>query len=108
MIEATKENLHEVDESLKVKTLLGDAGYFSSENVEGLKRNDPDVLLAVSKECRTYRKGEDNVIPMPLTPASLMEYRLHTKEGKKLYRKGGITVEPVFGHIKEVLGLIAS
>jgi fructose-1,6-bisphosphatase len=50
MMEATKENLQEVDKTLRVKTLLGDAGYFSSENVEGLKRNDPDVLLAVSKE----------------------------------------------------------
>ena len=43
MIEAAKENLHEVDDSLKVKTLLGDAGYFSSENVKGLKTDDPDV-----------------------------------------------------------------
>lgn len=106
MIEATKENLHEVDDSLKVKTLLGDAGYFSSENVKGLKTDDPDVLLAVSKEYKNKRKDEDekNVIPMSLTLASLMEYRLHTKEGKRLYRKRSITVEPVFGHIKEVLG----
>jgi len=106
MIEATKENLHEVDKSLKAKTLLEDAGYFSSENVKGLKTDDPDVLSAVSKEYKNKRKDEDekNVIPMPLTPASLMEYRLHTKEGKRLYRKRSITVEPVFGHIKEVLG----
>lgn len=106
MIEAFKENLHEVDDSLKVKTLLGDAGYFSSKNVKGLKTDDPEVLLAVSKEYKNHRKDEDggNIMPMPLTPISLMEYRLHRKEGKKLYRKRSITVEPVFGHIKEVLG----
>jgi hypothetical protein len=33
-----------------------------------------------------------------------MEYKLKTKEGKKLYKKRSITVEPVFGHIKEILG----
>ena len=31
-------------------------------------------------------------------------YDVHTKEGKRLYRKRSISVEPVFGHIKEVLG----
>lgn len=42
-------------------TLLGDAEYFSSENVKGLKRNDPDVLLTMSKEYRTYRKEEEDM-----------------------------------------------
>jgi len=32
-----------------------------------------------------------------------MEHKLKTKEGKKLYSKRSITIEPVFGHIKEVL-----
>ncbi|HOA79691.1 MAG TPA: hypothetical protein PLT52_02865 [Acetomicrobium sp.] len=50
MIEATKENLKEVDEGLKVKILLADAEYFSSEKVEGLEIDDPDVISTVNKE----------------------------------------------------------
>ncbi|HPT64826.1 MAG TPA: transposase [Acetomicrobium sp.] len=41
---------------------------------------------------------------MPLTPTSVMEYRLKTEGGKKLYKKRSMTVEPVLGHIKEVIG----
>ena len=91
LIGATKENLHEADDSLKVKTLLGDAGYFSSENVKGLKTDDPDVLLAVSKKYKNKRKDEDekNVIPMPLTPASLLPHGLQAsyERGQKAIQK---------------------
>jgi hypothetical protein len=33
-----------------------------------------------------------------------MEEKLRSPGGKELYRKRGITIEPIFGHIKEVLG----
>jgi len=33
-----------------------------------------------------------------------MEYKLLTKEGRKLYKKRGATVEPVFGQIKAISG----
>ena len=41
---------------------------------------------------------------MPLTPTSVMEYRLKTEGGKKLYKKWSITLEPVLGYIKEAIG----
>ena len=34
-----------------------------------------------------------------------MERKLSTKEGKAIYSTRGITVEPVFGQIKEVRGI---
>jgi hypothetical protein len=33
-----------------------------------------------------------------------MEEKLRSRAGKELYSKRGITIEPIFGHIKEVLG----
>jgi hypothetical protein len=33
-----------------------------------------------------------------------MEEKLRSPGGKGLYRKHSITIEPVFGHVKEVLG----
>jgi len=43
-------------------------------------------------------------IPDNLSPTELMERKLLTERGRKLYKIRGKTVEPVFGQIKEVLG----
>ncbi len=105
MLESTKENLHTVDTSIEIGTFLGDAGYFSQKNLDSLKPEDPDLLVAVSKEWKTRKAQRDGkIIPLPLTPVSTMEYKLLTPEGRKLYKKRSATIEPVFGHIKEVLG----
>jgi transposase len=105
MLEATKENLKAISGDLEIGTFLGDAGYFSKKNLESITPDDPDVLVAVSKEWKTRKAQRDGkVIPLPLTPTTTMEYRLLTKEGRKLYKKRGATVEPVFGQIKSVSG----
>jgi hypothetical protein len=104
MIESTKENLDTVDANIEIGTFLGDAGYFSKKNLDSLKPDDPDLLVAVSKEWKTRKAQRDGkIIPLPLTPVSTMEYNLLTSEGRKLYRKRSATIEPVFGHIKEIL-----
>ena len=106
MLEKTKENLDAVDSDIEIGTLLADAGYFSKKNLESIKPEDPDLLVAVSKEWKTrsaQAQGDGNEIPEPLTPVSAMEYKLLTPKGKELYKKRSITIEPVFGHIKEVL-----
>jgi len=105
MLEGAKKNLQTLDADLEIGTFLGDAGYFSSKNLESLTSDDPDVLVAVSKEWKTRKAQRDGkVIPLPLTPTTTMEYKLLTSEGRKLYKKRGATVEPVFGQIKEVMG----
>ena len=72
------------------------------EETEKLKANitDPDSRIMKTRKAR--RDGK--IIPLPLTPVSTMEYKLLTPEGRKLYKKRSATIEPVFGHIKEVLG----
>ena len=106
MLEKTKENLDAVDSDIEIGTLLTDAGYFSKKNLESIKPEDPDLLVAVSKEWKTRKaqaQGDGKEIPEPLTPVSAMEHKLLTPKGKELYKKRSITIEPVFGHIKEVL-----
>jgi transposase len=104
MIEATRKNLGTVDANIEIGTFLGDAGYFSRKNLDSLKPDDPDLLVAVSKEWKTRKAQRDGkIIPLPLTPVSTMEYNLLTSEGRKLYKKRSATIEPVFGHIKEIL-----
>jgi hypothetical protein len=104
MLEATKENLDTVNANIKIGTFLGDAGYFSQKNLDSLKPDDPDLLIAVSKERKTRKAQRDGkIIPLPLTPVSTMEYNLLTPEGRKQYKKRSATIEPVFGHIKEIL-----
>ena len=104
MLEKTKENLDAVDSNIEIGTLLADAGYFSRKNLDSITADDPDLLVAVSKEWKTRKAQKDGKeIPLPLTPVSAMENKLLTPRGKELYKKRSITIEPIFGHIKEVL-----
>lgn len=106
MLERTKENLAAADRTLRMGTLLADAGYFSRKNLEEADPKGPELLVAVSSEWKSRGRRTDGEAPSPtpLSPASVMEEKLRSPGGKELYRKRGITIEPVFGHIKEVLG----
>ncbi|GAB1487434.1 hypothetical protein MASR2M79_24920 [Aminivibrio sp.] len=104
MLEKTKENLDAVDSDIEIGTFLADAGYFSRKNLDSIQPDDPDLLVAVCKEYKTRKAQRDGKeVPLPLTPVSAMENKLLTPVGKELYKKRGITIEPIFGHIKEVL-----
>lgn len=107
MLKKTMENLRTVksDEKLEAGAFLADAGYYSVNNLKNPLLEELDVLVAVSNEYKTARdRREGKVIPLPLNPTSTMEYRLMTQEGRAMYSKRKVTVEPVFGQIKEVLG----
>ena len=83
---------------------MADAGYFSRKNLDSIKPDDSDLLVAVSKEWKTRKAQKDGKeILLPLTPVSAMENKLLTPVGKELWKKRSITIEPIFGHIKEVL-----
>jgi hypothetical protein len=43
-------------------------------------------------------------IPDNLSPTELMEWKLLTDRGRRLYKIRGKTVEPVFGQIKDARG----
>jgi len=72
------------------------------EETENLKANIIDSDSRIMKTRKAQK--DDKIIPLPLTTVSTMEYKLLTPEGRKLYKKHSARIEPVFGHIKEVLG----
>jgi len=106
MLERTKENLAAADRTLRIGTLPADAGYFSRKNLESVDPAGPELLVAVSSEWKTCGRRTGGGAPSspPQSPAPDMEEKLRSPGGKELYRKRGITIEPVFGHIKEVPG----
>jgi hypothetical protein len=65
-----------------------------------LARNLAEPIIARS---RTFR-GATAVAPKNPTPLEVMDHRLKTPEGKKLYAFREQTPEPVFGIIKSALG----
>lgn len=92
-------------------TLLGDAGYYSEQNVNSCHEFGITPLIATGRESHhphwSERFGDD---PPPLekeeaaTPVEEMKHQLKTQEGKALYALRKQTVEPVFGIIKSVMG----
>jgi transposase len=86
--------------------LLGDAGYFSENNVCELQKWGIDPYIA------TGRQRHDEALPpvrgrapSDLTVKETMARKLATKAGKAVYSRRKAIVEPVFGQIKEARGL---
>ena len=103
------ENLSRLPDKLgNVDTLLADAGYFSTDNVEKCEANDIVPYIAVERQQHNLPPQERFTAPEPLTgpadPITQMKHRLKTVAGKAVYAKRKCTVEPVFGIIKSVMG----
>jgi len=92
-----------------VTDLLADTGYFSKANVEACRESDIQPSLAVARDkhhrCVFDRFAPDSPVPDTEDPVVLMKYQLTTQSGRALYALRKQTVEPVFGIIKQVMGL---
>jgi hypothetical protein len=89
---------------------LADAGYCSKENFTKKPAGDVELLVAVQKDYKQRKAMQDQPpseepIPDGLSPTELMERKLLTERGRKLYKLRGQTVEPVFGQIKDARGI---
>lgn len=91
--------------------MLADGGYANAEEF-GKLADDVDLYVAVSSADageRRYRfrpqqaKKTAKTVTDPQLVA--MQQELHSEAGKRLYARRKHTVEPVFGIIKEVMGL---
>ena len=101
----------------QVETILVDSGFYSEAAVQAVEQNDDGtatgrtVLAAVAKF--SHHKTVADLLPQPeppapgpeATPKEQRAHRLQTAAGKTLYRLRKQTVEPVYGLIKEVLGV---
>jgi len=96
------------DELGEIHSLLADAGYFSSENVYTCENEKINPYISPGRD-----KHNEPLFERFLNPEeppecadaiTMMQYKLKTPEGRKLYAKWKSTVEPVFGIIKNVMG----
>jgi transposase len=85
------------------EALLADSGYFSKDNVEHLQNRKVEPSIAV---------GREGTAAAPLTEASTaaqsvrasMREKLSKRQGKTVYSRRKVIVEPVFGQIEEARG----
>ena len=92
----------------ETETLLADAGYFSSANVEACAKAGVTPVIAMGRQPHHPPLAErfDKTPETPVNPTAVeaMAHRLKTPEGRNLYALRKQTPEPVFGIIKSVLG----
>lgn len=92
----------------EAETLLADAGYFSTANVETCEKAGIEPLIAMGRQPHhpPLQERFETAPPAPEnpTPVAAMAHRLKTPQGRTLYALRKQTPEPVFGIIKAVLG----
>jgi transposase len=89
-------------------TVLGDAGYFSDENLRA--KTEAELLIATLKDWKQRKALRDQPPPRGRIPNGMslrdrMERKLLTKRGRALYKKRGKTIEPIFGQVKDGRGI---
>lgn len=110
MMQATQAAADTIAEHTGADTTIGDAlmdaGYDSEANAAA---PGPSRLIANSKRRHHERAAKTQPAtgppPADATPRQAMDHRLRTPEGMATYRRRGAIVEPVFGHLKDILGL---
>ena len=92
-----------------VTDLLADTGYFSKANVQACREKNIRPSLAVARDQHHLsvfdRFAPDDPAPVTDDPVTQMKHQLTTQSGRALYALRKQTVEPVFGIIKQVMGL---
>jgi hypothetical protein len=109
MLERVQANLTAMAFPHTLGTALADAGYCSEANLQAVDPGGPEWLIATNKDW-TQRKAlreqppPRGRAPKGLTARDRMERTLLTTRGRRLYKKRGQTVEPVFGQITSARG----
>ena len=106
MLEQLKSNIETAGLKGELNAFLGDAGYYSEENVSTLEAAELDPYLATGrlKHHEQLPPSPRGRIPSDLTTKQRMTRKLRTKKGRETYSKRKWMVEPVFGQIKACRG----
>jgi len=92
----------------EVKTATADSGYFSETAVRECEERRIDAHIATGRQ--KHNGWLDRKLSDPekesntLSVKERMRRKLKTEQGQSVYRKRKMTVEPVFGIIKEIMG----
>ena len=103
MLKKIKENLGRLPDML-----MADAGYWCEEEIRKFI-DDVDLYIATLKDWKQRKALRDGPPPVGRIPKNLslrdrMERKLLTKQGRRIYKMRGKTVEPVNGQIKDARG----
>jgi transposase len=99
------DNLEAIDAVLPDgAVLLGDAGYFSEDNVRIAAEHGLDPYLATGrfKHSEPPPPAPRGPIPKDATPKQKMARKTRTKKGRAVYARRKAIVEPVFGQMDTV------
>lgn len=97
-----------VNTNKKIKEVSADAGYYSEDNLLFLERKEIEAFIPPEKV--KHSEWRQAIAPRGRIPKNadikyLMRRKLKTKRGRARYKLRQISVEPVFGFIKEQLKL---
>src|SRR5215203_2353765 len=107
MVDQARANLDAAGVEDAIQAALGDAGYYSETNAAGLEERGIEAYLATER-LRHHEKvasAPRGRIPKGLTAKQRMARKLRTKKGRELYANRKGMIEPIFGQMKQVLGL---
>lgn len=100
MVSAAVRELEQTSVSERPQTILADAGYWHTKQIEKLRGDGFEVLVppdsTLSKDARPGWEGGIY---------DAMRQSLRTPEGRQLYLKRSKSIEPVFGQIKHNRGM---
>lgn len=88
-----------------------DSGYLSESNIDAMIERGIDPYIAPGREVhhsfleeKLQKPAVEEVEKTKLSKIEKMKLKLSSKEGKEVYRFRKMTIEPVFGIIKEAMG----
>ncbi|MBV1734760.1 MAG: IS1182 family transposase [Candidatus Desulforudis sp.] len=90
------------------KELSADAAYYSAKNLELLSEKGIEAFIPPDKVKHNEWRDQQAIrgpIPKNATTMYRMRRKLRTKNGRERYKLRQVSVEPVFGYVKEQLGL---
>jgi transposase len=102
MLEATQASLERAGIHEPIETMLADRGYFNRDGITAARAAGINILIAPrspNPESSRPRRLRDGPI------AAEMRAALATPEGKQLYRRRQVIVEPVFARTKHHRGI---
>jgi transposase len=107
MADQARANLDAAGVTDAIKAALGDAGYYSETNAADLKQRGIEPYLATErlKHHEKIAAAPRGRIPKDLSAKRRMARKLRTKVGRGMYAKRKGMIEPIFGQLKQVLGL---
>lgn len=103
MVEQAADNLKVAGVGESVAIVTADAGYLSKANLALEDELEVELVIATrtTKGAEMRCKGARGRIPKNLSATQLMERKLRTKRGDRLYRKRAAAIEPVFGQQRQ-------